>query len=82
MQYEPVAPIVAGWSDPQDLSNGFIAPSAYGTDDIICHLGATNAKTYVNVTAGSPVTLAWTPLWPVSHKGPVCGMIFFNPMTT
>ncbi|RAL59091.1 hypothetical protein DID88_003571 [Monilinia fructigena] len=69
-QYAQVAPVVAGWSDPQDLSNGFIAPDAYGTSDIICHLGATNAKGYVNVTAGSVVNLQWT-TWPESHHGPV-----------
>ncbi|KAF7915196.1 uncharacterized protein EAE98_011281 [Botrytis deweyae] len=69
-QYEQVAPVVAGWSDPADSSNGFIAPDAYGTSDIICHLGATNAQGYVNVTAGSEVNLQWT-VWPDSHHGPV-----------
>ncbi|KAF7908163.1 uncharacterized protein EAF01_003918 [Botrytis porri] len=69
-QYEQVAPVVAGWSDPTDQSNGFIAPDAYGTSDIICHLAATNAQGYVNVTAGSEVNLQWT-VWPDSHHGPV-----------
>ncbi|TGO59932.1 hypothetical protein BOTNAR_0154g00120 [Botryotinia narcissicola] len=69
-QYEQVAPVVAGWSDPTDQSNGFIAPDAYGTSDIICHLAATNAQGYVNVTAGSEVNLQWT-AWPDSHHGPV-----------
>ncbi|QSZ34819.1 hypothetical protein DSL72_007678 [Monilinia vaccinii-corymbosi] len=69
-QYAQVAPIVAGWSDPADLSNGFVAPDAYGTPDIICHLSATNAKGYVNVTAGSEVNLEWS-AWPASHHGPV-----------
>ncbi|ATZ53916.1 hypothetical protein BCIN_09g06730 [Botrytis cinerea B05.10] len=69
-QYEQVAPVVAGWSDPTDQSNGFIAPDAYGTSDIICHLAATNAQGYVNVTAGSEVNLQWT-TWPDSHHGPV-----------
>lgn len=69
-QYEQVAPVVAGWSDPDDLSNGFISPDAYGTSDIICHLSATNAKGYVNVTAGTEVNLQWT-TWPSSHHGPV-----------
>lgn len=76
-QYAQVAPVVAGWSDPQDLSNGFIAPDAYGTSDIICHLGATNAKGYVNVTAGSIVNLQWT-AWPESHHGPVLGMVLLD----
>ncbi|TEY64675.1 hypothetical protein BOTCAL_0144g00110 [Botryotinia calthae] len=69
-QYDQVAPVVAGWSDPTDQSNGFIAPDAYGTSDIICHLAATNAQGYVNVTAGSEVNLQWT-TWPDSHHGPV-----------
>ncbi|CAD6445645.1 c61b552d-dd6d-4af0-b1da-487f2701b99b [Sclerotinia trifoliorum] len=69
-QYDQVAPVVAGWSDPSDLSNGFISPDAYGTSDIICHLSATNAKGYVNVTAGTEVNLQWT-TWPSSHHGPV-----------
>ncbi|THV43988.1 hypothetical protein BGAL_0778g00030 [Botrytis galanthina] len=69
-QYEQVAPVVAGWSDPTDQANGFIAPDAYGTSDIICHLAATNAQGYVNVTAGSEVNLQWT-AWPLSHHGPV-----------
>ncbi|KAF7853253.1 hypothetical protein EAF04_010755 [Stromatinia cepivora] len=69
-QYDQVAPVVAGWSDPSDLNNGFISPDAYGTSDIICHLSATNAKGYVNVTAGTEVNLQWT-TWPTSHHGPV-----------
>ncbi|ESZ91697.1 hypothetical protein SBOR_7916 [Sclerotinia borealis F-4128] len=69
-QYEKVAPIVAGWSDPLDQNNGFIAPDAYATSNIICHLNATNAQGYVNVTAGSEVNLQWT-AWPSSHHGPV-----------
>ena len=69
-QYAQVQPILAGWSDPSELSNGFIAPDGYGTSDIICHLSAINAKAYVNVTAGSEVNLQWTD-WPSSHHGPV-----------
>ena len=61
---------MAGWSIPEDLSNGFIDPSNYTTPEIICHLGATPGGAYATVAAGDTVQLEWTP-WPESHKGPV-----------
>ncbi|KAM3064798.1 hypothetical protein ACMFMG_008721 [Clarireedia jacksonii] len=67
--YQTPAPVVAGWS-ALNQDNGFVSPDAYSTSDIICHKSATNAQAYVNVTAGSDVTLAWN-TWPVSHHGPV-----------
>ena len=42
----------------------------YGSDDIICHLSATNAKGHVVVAAGDKISLQWT-TWPDSHHGPV-----------
>lgn len=72
-QYMSEAPVVVGWSTPQDLSNGYIAPDAYATSDIICHLGATNAGASATVAAGGTVELQWT-AWPSSHHGPVIGM--------
>jgi len=69
-QYENPAPVVIGWSDPEDLSNGFIDPSNYTTPEIVCHLGATPAGTAAKVKAGGKVKLQWTP-WPESHHGPV-----------
>ncbi|CZR66751.1 related to endoglucanase IV precursor [Phialocephala subalpina] len=69
-QYLQTAPKVVGWSIPEDLSNGFIAPDAYATSDIICHLGATNAQASAPVSAGGIVELQWT-AWPSSHHGPV-----------
>lgn len=70
MQYDSVAPIVVGWSIPEDLGNGFIAPDAYNNSDIICHLNATNAQGSATVKAGGTVELQWT-AWPSSHHGPV-----------
>ena len=35
-QYANPAPAVAGWSDPEDLGNGFIDPNNYTTPEIIC----------------------------------------------
>lgn len=72
-QYMQDPPVVVGWSIPDDLSNGFIAPDAYATADIICHLNATNAGTSAPVSAGGTVELQWT-AWPSSHHGPVIGM--------
>ncbi|CAG8951507.1 hypothetical protein HYFRA_00007423 [Hymenoscyphus fraxineus] len=69
-QYQSPAPITVGWKIPKDLDNGFIAPAAYGTGDIICHVDAGNAQTAAPITAGRKVNLQWTP-WPDSHKGAV-----------
>lgn len=69
-QYSDPAPVVIGWSDPEDLGNGFIPPSNYSGPDIICHLGATPAGTSAKVAAGDVVELQWT-AWPSSHHGPV-----------
>lgn len=72
-QYLATQPKVVGWSIPEDQSNGFIAPDAYNSSDIICHLGATNAQASAPVSAGGIVELQWT-AWPSSHHGPVIGM--------
>ncbi|KAK8248058.1 family 61 glycosyl hydrolase [Phyllosticta capitalensis] len=69
-QYQTPAPVVIGWSIPEDLDNGYVAPDAYTNANIICHKGATNAKTSAPIKAGSNVTLEWTE-WPESHHGPV-----------
>lgn len=60
-QYITPAPITVGWVIPEDLSNGFIAPSAYQTSDIICHLAATPAMIEAPIQAGQKVELQWTP---------------------
>ena len=70
MQYTNPPPKVAGWSVPEDLSNGFIDPNNYTTQNIICHLDATPGQSSVPVAAGDNVTFMWTP-WPSSHHGPV-----------
>jgi len=67
-QYYQTAPSVAGWSDPENLGNGFV--NDYTSPDIICHLGATPGKAYATVAAGGKVELEWT-AWPESHHGPM-----------
>lgn len=59
-------PVVAGWSVPKDIDNGFV--SDYTSTDIVCHREATPGGAYVKVVAGSTVQLQWTP-WP--HKSSV-----------
>ncbi|KAJ5616534.1 hypothetical protein N7537_001648 [Penicillium hordei] len=67
--YTESPPVVVAWGTP-NTGNGFIAPDAYTTSDIICHLNATNAKGHAVVAAGDRVFLQWTD-WPESHHGPV-----------
>ena len=67
-QYQSPPPNVIGWSDPADLSNGFV--QNINSADIICHLNATNAKSHAVIAAGDDIEFQWT-VWPESHKGPV-----------
>ncbi|KAF7197980.1 Endoglucanase-4 [Pseudocercospora fuligena] len=69
-QYQSPPPDVIGWSDPENLSNGYVAPSAFADPDIICHLDATPGAISAKVAAGDTVELQWT-TWPDSHHGPV-----------
>lgn len=57
-----------------DTDNGFIAPDAYASGDIICHKDATNAGGYASVQAGDNIEVYWT-AWPSSHHGPVIDML-------
>ena len=70
-QYASPPPSVAGWSCPEDLDNGYVAPDMYGNNSqIACHKDATVGQSQVTVAAGETVELQWT-TWPDSHKGPV-----------
>ncbi|XTI93499.1 hypothetical protein V2W45_1347982 [Cenococcum geophilum] len=45
------SPTASGW--PCDnLDNGFIAPDAFASADIICHKSTTNGQAYATATAG------------------------------
>lgn len=69
-QYISTPPAVIGWSCPECLDNGFVAPDAYGGSSITCHKAATPGQAHATVAAGGTVELQWT-AWPSSHRGPV-----------
>ncbi|CAJ2507618.1 Uu.00g088040.m01.CDS01 [Anthostomella pinea] len=62
-------PASIAWSNGA-TDNGFVLSSALQTDDIICHLSASNAALSAPATAGSKVSITWN-TWPETHKGPV-----------
>ncbi|KEY68162.1 hypothetical protein S7711_07253 [Stachybotrys chartarum IBT 7711] len=62
-------PATAGWY-AENLDNGFVAPSEYGTDTIACHKNARPATSSASVAAGGTVDFQWS-AWPESHIGPV-----------
>ena len=67
MQYESPPPSLVAWSTPSDLDNGFVAPSAYTSADIICHKNATPGAEYATVKAGDTVEVERTE-WPPTHQ--------------
>jgi hypothetical protein len=52
-------PITVGWTTPDVLDYGFIAPAAYANADIICHRKATNALLAAPVRAGAKIEILW-----------------------
>ncbi|KAJ4023758.1 hypothetical protein NW761_014376 [Fusarium oxysporum] len=76
------APTAPYYSTPKTLiawsttatDNGYVAPDAFSSADIICHRGAKNAKGHAKVKAGGQIYIKWTN-WPESHKGPVIDML-------
>ncbi|KAF2755560.1 glycoside hydrolase [Pseudovirgaria hyperparasitica] len=76
--YANPIPKVAGWT-ASNIDNGFIAPDAFGTSDIICHKNSSAGQAYVTVKAGGKLVFQWS-TWPVSHVGPVIDYI--APCTT
>lgn len=62
-------PTVVGWTTDQ-TDDGFVAPSAFTSGDIICHENGSNAGGHAIVAAGDKVFIQWN-TWPSSHKGPV-----------
>ncbi|KAF1979008.1 hypothetical protein BU23DRAFT_549699 [Bimuria novae-zelandiae CBS 107.79] len=62
-------PETPGWSS-ENLDNGFVAPDAYSTPDIICHKKAAPGTSSATVKAGGKVDFQWS-AWPESHIGPM-----------
>ncbi|KZL68470.1 glycosyl hydrolase family 61 [Colletotrichum incanum] len=69
LPYQNPAPDVYGWANGA-TDNGFVAPSAYTGEDIICHRDSKNAALTAKVAAGDKLQIFWD-TWPESHKGPV-----------
>jgi lytic cellulose monooxygenase (C1-hydroxylating) len=68
-RFQNPAPRVPGWyADNPDI--GFVAPQSFGHLNITCHKAATPGQEYVQVQAGSTITLQWF-TWPESHVGPI-----------
>lgn len=59
----------AAWS-AENLDNGFVAPDAYTTADIVCHKNAKAATSSATVKAGGKIDFQWSK-WPESHVGPM-----------
>ncbi|KAM0197877.1 hypothetical protein ACHAPA_006422 [Fusarium lateritium] len=62
-------PDIAAWS-AENLDNGFVPPSDFGTSDIACHKKAAPGTKSLSVKAGGSVEFQWS-AWPESHIGPV-----------
>lgn len=71
--YESHPPTVVGWT-ASDFNTGFVAPNAYDSGAIICHVDAAPAGGYASVQAGDKIQVYWTP-WLSSHRGPVIDML-------
>ncbi|KXX73561.1 Polysaccharide monooxygenase Cel61a [Madurella mycetomatis] len=68
-RFQDPAPRVPGWyANNTDI--GFVGPESFRDPDIICHKIARPGQEYVNVRAGSNITLQWM-MWPESHVGPI-----------
>ncbi|KAL2754789.1 glycoside hydrolase family 61 protein [Sodiomyces alcalophilus JCM 7366] len=68
-RYQDPLPSIPGWyANNPDI--GFVEPQSFGDPDIICHKAAAPGQEYVQVEAGSTITLQWF-TWPESHVGPI-----------
>lgn len=67
--YNQNPPKVMGWT-AANTDNGYVAPDAFQSPDIICHRSATPGKAHVAVQAGDSISIQWD-TWPESHHGPV-----------
>ena len=66
-KYQNPIPKTAGWQ-ADNLDNGFVSPSDFASNNIICHKSGKSNGVHIPVKAGSKVTFQWD-TWPESHKG-------------
>ena len=72
MQQGGKVPEHLGWY-AENLDNGFVEPSKFGTGDIICHKAGSpkgSSDTMGKIAAGGKIDFHWN-TWPASHVGPV-----------
>ncbi|KAL2147645.1 hypothetical protein VTI28DRAFT_8099 [Corynascus sepedonium] len=66
---EPNSPARVAWFTGA-TDDGFVAPDAYASPDIICHIDGVSPAAHAPVRAGDRVHVQWNG-WPVGHVGPV-----------
>lgn len=67
--YESDPPKIIAWST-NATDDGYVAPTAYDSTDIICHRGSSPGALSAPVAPGSTVKMTWS-TWPDDHHGPV-----------
>ncbi|KAJ5910377.1 endoglucanase-4 precursor [Penicillium tannophilum] len=67
--YESDPPDLIAWST-NATDDGYVAPTAYDTSNIVCHKGSAPGALSAPIAPGGSVTLTWN-TWPDDHHGPV-----------
>ncbi|RAQ43071.1 endoglucanase-4 precursor [Aspergillus flavus] len=67
--YESDPPQLIAWST-NATDDGYVAPTAYDSSDIICHRGSAPGALSAPVAPGGTVKMTWN-TWPDDHHGPV-----------
>lgn len=67
--YESDPPELIAWST-NATDDGYVAPTAYDTSNIVCHKGSAPGALSAPIAPGGSVTLTWS-TWPDDHHGPV-----------
>ncbi|KAE8363411.1 glycosyl hydrolase family 61-domain-containing protein [Aspergillus caelatus] len=67
--YESDPPELIAWST-NATDDGYVAPTAYDSSDIICHRGSAPGALSAPVASGGTVKMTWN-TWPDDHHGPV-----------
>ncbi|KAE8140169.1 glycosyl hydrolase family 61-domain-containing protein [Aspergillus pseudotamarii] len=67
--YESDPPELIAWST-NATDDGYVAPTAYDSSDIICHRGSAPGALSAPVAPGGTVKMTWN-TWPDDHHGPI-----------